>query len=59
MSKQLLVIVSVVSPDGEVLFVKNLYVDADLMHPADDPAITLRGVRTAIDYVLSEERKRG
>ena len=58
MSKQSLMIISVISPDGEVLFVKNMYVDADLMHPADDPAITLRGVQTAIDYVLREEAKR-
>jgi hypothetical protein len=44
-------------PQAEARYAKTITVDADLMHPADDPAITLRGVQTAIDYVLQQEKK--
>ena len=57
MSKQLLLEIRVFNHDESIRFAYTGRVDADLMHPADDPAITLRGVQTAIDYVLQQEKK--
>jgi hypothetical protein len=58
MSKQLVIYIEVLNDIQDRVFQRYVAVDADLMHPADDPAITLQGVKTAIDYVLQEEAKR-